>query len=188
MALECEIKKILVVGDSGCGKTCMLISYSEGKFQKEYVPTVFERSTLSYKDEVEGREIKLDIWDTAGQDDFDRIRTLSYLDTDLILVCFSLDSIESLKSIKDKWREEIEHFCKNVPRILVGLKADLRIKNDPNLITVSKALEAAKSISASSYIECSAATGDNIAEVFHRAVDVLLNRKRKKKTKECKVL
>lgn len=173
-------KKIVVVGDGGCGKTCLLIRYISGEFETAYVPTVFDQKRVEYKDATTGRVVNLSIWDTAGQEDFDRVRVLSYVDVDLILMCFSLSSSASLMSISERWKEEVEHFCKGAPRILVGMKADLRKKSDANLITQEKAIEVAKYISAKSYVECSSYTGENVDEVFHQVVDILMNRKRKK--------
>ena len=72
------------------------------------------------------------MWDTAGQEDYDRLRPLSYPDTDVILMCFSVDSPDSLENIPEKWTPEVKHFCPNVPIILVGNKKDLR--NDPATI------------------------------------------------------
>ncbi|XP_042262028.1 rho-related GTP-binding protein RhoA-C-like [Thunnus maccoyii] len=71
-------------------------------------------------------QVELALWDTAGQEDYDRLRPLSYPDTDVILMCFSIDSPDSLENIPEKWTPEVKHFCPNVPIILVGNKKDLR--------------------------------------------------------------
>ena len=68
------------------------------------------------------RQVELALWDTAGQEDYDRLRPLSYPDTDVILMCFSIDSPDSLENIPEKWTPEVKHFCPNVPIILVGNK------------------------------------------------------------------
>jgi small GTP-binding protein len=72
--------------------------------------------------------VELALWDTAGQEDYDRLRPLSYPDTDVVLVCFSLDSPDSLENISEKWTPEVKHFCPSVPMLLVGLKKDLRAR------------------------------------------------------------
>lgn len=102
------------------------------------------------------QQVELALWDTAGQEDYDRLRPLSYPDTNVILMCFSVDSPDSLENIPEKWTPEViirrastrtgtkslfhdfqvKHFCPNVPIILVGNKKDLR--NDPNTIKVSE--------------------------------------------------
>lgn len=176
-------KKIIVVGDGGCGKTCLLIKYTENRFEKEHNVTIFENKTVPYHDTHSKKIYKLDLWDTAGQDDFDRLRKLCYLDSHLILICFSLDKPESFKNIEGRWKEEVDHFCKDTPRILVGLKADLRKEKGEIVISQERAIQLAKSVSAKCYIECSAATGENVEAVFHTAMDILLNRPKKRKEK-----
>uniref|UniRef100_A0A914S5B8 Uncharacterized protein n=1 Tax=Parascaris equorum TaxID=6256 RepID=A0A914S5B8_PAREQ len=118
-------KKLVIVGDGACGKTCLLIVFSKDQFPDVYVPTVFE----NYVADI---EVELALWDTAGQEDYDRLRPLSYPDTDVILMCFSIDSPDSLENIPEKWTPEVRHFCPNVPIILVGNKKDLR--NDPQTV------------------------------------------------------
>ena len=115
-----ESIKLTVVGDGGVGKTCLLISYAEDVFAQEYVPTVFDNYSVTVY--IDNRVAQLSLWDTAGQEDYDRLRPLSYPDTDVILMCFSIDSPDSLENIPEKWTPEVKHFCPNVPIILVGNK------------------------------------------------------------------
>ena len=123
-------RKLVIVGDGACGKTCLLIVFSRGTFPEVYVPTVFENYVANV--EVDGRKVELALWDTAGQEDYDRLRPLSYPDSNVILICFAIDSPDSLDNVLEKWISEVLHFCQRVPIILVGCKADLR--NNPNTI------------------------------------------------------
>ncbi|KAG9332404.1 hypothetical protein JZ751_014502, partial [Albula glossodonta] len=91
-------KKLVIVGDGACGKTCLLIVFSKDQFPEVYVPTVFENYVADI--EVDGKQVELALWDTAGQEDYDRLRPLSYPDTDVILMCFSIDSPDSLGASK----------------------------------------------------------------------------------------
>ena len=136
------------------------------------------------------------MWDTAGQEDYDRLRPLSYPDTDVILMCFSIDSPDSLENIPEKWTPEVRHFCPNVPIILVGNKKDLRndgatiaelkrMKQEPVKIDEGRAM--AEKISAFNYLECSAKTKEGVREVFETATRAALQVKKKKKSK-CVVL
>ncbi|ELR05780.1 hypothetical protein GMDG_01858 [Pseudogymnoascus destructans 20631-21] len=121
-------KKIVVVGDGGCGKTCLLISYSQGYFPEKYVPTVFENYITYPIHKKSGKAVELALWDTAGQEEYDRLRPLSYPETDLLFVCFAIDCPNSLENVMDKWYPEVLHFCPYTPLVLVGLKSDLRTK------------------------------------------------------------
>ncbi|XP_055371651.1 ras-like GTP-binding protein Rho1 isoform X1 [Condylostylus longicornis] len=182
-------KKLVIVGDGACGKTCLLIVFSKDQFPEVYVPTVFENYVADI--EVDGKQVELALWDTAGQEDYDRLRPLSYPDTDVILMCFSVDSPDSLENIPEKWTPEVKHFCPNVPIILVGNKRDLR--NDPNTIRELAKMKQepvkpqegramAEKINAFAYLECSAKSKEGVREVFETATRAALQVKKKKKT------
>ncbi|GAM38973.1 Rho GTPase [Talaromyces pinophilus] len=117
-------RKLVIVGDGACGKTCLLIVFSKGTFPEVYVPTVFENYVADV--EVDGKHVELALWDTAGQEDYDRLRPLSYPDSHVILICFAVDSPDSLDNVQEKWISEVLHFCQGLPIILVGCKVDLR--------------------------------------------------------------
>ena len=87
------------------------------------------------------------MWDTAGQEDYDRIRPLSYSNTDVFLVSFALDNKESFENVRRKWVPEIKSQCKRAKLILVGLKSDLRLGNT-NCVTECLAKSTAKEINA----------------------------------------
>ena len=76
--------------------------------------------------QIDGVPVELALWDTAGQEDYDRLRPLSYPDTDVILLCFAVDNPDSFENVREKWIPEVNHFCHNVPVVLVGTKKDLR--------------------------------------------------------------
>uniref|UniRef100_A0A914KPX8 Uncharacterized protein n=2 Tax=Meloidogyne incognita group TaxID=654580 RepID=A0A914KPX8_MELIC len=187
-------RKLVIVGDGACGKTCLLIVFSKDDFPEVYVPTVFENYVADI--EVDQRQVELALWDTAGQEDYDRLRPLSYPDTNVILMCFSIDSPDSLENIIEKWTPEVRHFCPNVPIILVGNKKDLR--NDPQTLKElakskqepvnSEAAQAvAQQIGAYAYLECSAKYKEGVQEVFETATRAALQQKSKKR-KGCSAL
>lgn len=177
-------KKLVVVGDGACGKTCLLIVFSKDEFHEGYVPTVFETYVADI--EVDNKQVQLALWDTAGQEDYDRLRPLSYPDTDVILMCFSVDSPDSLENIPEKWVPEVKHFCPNVPIILVGNKKDLRNDESVKLELSRLKLEPVKPeegramaarIGAYDYLECSAKIKEGIWEVFEAATRASLQKR-----------
>jgi len=184
----------VIVGDGACGKTCLLIVFSKDQFPEVYVPTVFENYVADI--EVDGKQVELALWDTAGQEDYDRLRPLSYPDTDVILMCFSIDSPDSLENIPEKWTPEVKHFCPLVPIILVGNKKDLRgdsntikelskMKQEPVKPEEGRAM--AEKINAFAYLECSAKSKEGVREVFETATRAALQ-VRQKRRKKCVVL
>nr|O76321.1 RecName: Full=Rho-related protein racG; Flags: Precursor [Entamoeba histolytica HM-1:IMSS]AAC24704.1 small GTPase RacG [Entamoeba histolytica] len=181
--------KLVIVGDGAVGKTCMLISYTTNAFPNEYIPTVFENYNSSLV--VDDVKINLGLWDTAGQEDYDRLRPLSYPSTDVFLVCFSVIAPASYENVEGKWKPEIDQHCPNVPIILVGTKIDIR--DDPeqvkrlaekNIVPIQppQGDELAKKIGAVKYIECSALTQANLKLVFEEAVRAVLAKAAKEPT------
>lgn len=176
--------KCVVVGDGAVGKTCLLISYTTNAFPSEYIPTVFDNYSANVM--VDGRTINLGLWDTAGQEDYDRLRPLSYPQTDVFLICFSVVSPPSFENARAKWSPEVSHHCPNAPKLLVGTKTDLRNDADTiarlkdkrlNPISPDQGKKLAADIGARGYIECSAYTQDGLKDVFDEAIRTALNPK-----------
>eukprot|EP00326_Haptolina_ericina_P014198 CAMPEP_0181206776 /NCGR_PEP_ID=MMETSP1096-20121128/21220_1 /TAXON_ID=156174 ORGANISM="Chrysochromulina ericina, Strain CCMP281" /NCGR_SAMPLE_ID=MMETSP1096 /ASSEMBLY_ACC=CAM_ASM_000453 /LENGTH=196 /DNA_ID=CAMNT_0023297707 /DNA_START=62 /DNA_END=652 /DNA_ORIENTATION=- len=189
--------KCVIVGDGAVGKTCLLISYTTNAFPEDYIPTVFDNYSANVM--VDGKPINLGLWDTAGQEDYDRLRPLSYPQTDVFLVAFSLISRSSFENVKAKWWPELKHHSPGAPMILVGTKLDLR--SDPNTVQKLKeknqtpisgeeGLEMANNIGAVKYLECSALTQKGLKTVFDEAIRVVLcpPTTKTKKSKKCDIL
>ncbi|KAH8816247.1 P-loop containing nucleoside triphosphate hydrolase protein [Xylogone sp. PMI_703] len=175
-------KKIVVVGDGGCGKTCLLISYSQGYFPEKYVPTVFENYITYPIHEPTGKTVELALWDTAGQEEYDRLRPLSYPETDLLFVCFAIDCPNSLENVMDKWYPEVLHFCPYTPLVLVGLKSDLRTKRTCidllktqglTPVTREQGMAVAQKMGAR-YMECSSKEMTGVDDIFTEAIDIVV--------------
>ncbi|KAJ2413371.1 GTPase Cdc42 [Coemansia sp. RSA 2530] len=165
--------KCVVVGDGAVGKTCLLISYTTNKFPSEYVPTVFDNYAVTVM--IGDEPYTLGLFDTAGQEDYDRLRPLSYPQTDVFLVCFSVTSQASFENVKEKWFPEVSHHCPGVPCIIVGTQVDLRedavtlqklAKNKQKAIMEEQGLMLARELKAAKYVECSALTQKGLKNVF----------------------
>ncbi|XP_014669504.1 PREDICTED: ras-related C3 botulinum toxin substrate 1-like isoform X2 [Priapulus caudatus] len=188
--------KCVVVGDGTVGKTCMLISYTTDSFPAEYVPTVFDNYSAAMM--CDGIPVSLGLWDTAGQEDYDRLRPLSYPQTDVFLICFSIVSPSSFENVTTKWYPEIKHHCPEAPIILVGTKLDLRDDKETlaqlseagiNPVKREQGVKMSSKIRAVKYMECSALTQRGLKQVFDEAVRAVLRPETQKpKTKKCKVL
>jgi len=187
--------KCVVVGDGAVGKTCLLISYTTNKFPSEYVPTVFDNYAVTVM--IGGEPYTLGLFDTAGQEDYDRLRPLSYPQTDVFLVCFSVVNPSSYENVKEKWVPEILHHCQKTPFLLVGTQVDLRedtntldklAKNKLKPITPEQGEKLSKELKAVKYVECSALTQKGLKNVFDEAIVAALTPPEVKGKKRCRVL
>jgi len=181
---DCKRIKLVVVGDGAVGKTCLLIAFATGEFPTEYVPTVFENYSAKMK--INDTAVFLHLWDTAGQEDYDRLRPLSYPDSDVVLLCFSTTSKNAYDSVQEKWYPEIKHYLPNVPVILVGTKVDLRDAKleDRNAekteyVSKSEGIQLQNEIGALRYMEVSAKTaceegGGGLQDIFLECVKIVL--------------
>ncbi|KAK2153768.1 hypothetical protein LSH36_287g05018 [Paralvinella palmiformis] len=186
-----ERRKLVVVGDGECGKTSLLMVFSRDHFPELYIPTIFE--THISEIQVDGRLIELVLYDTAGQEDYERLRPLSYPNTDVVLICFSVDNPDSFVNVAQTWLPEVRHFCTGTPILLVATKSDLRGDNIVHRqlaerklkpVTTEQGMAMASKIGAHAYLECSAKTRHGVQEVFQRAAKAALLHKRRKHHRE----
>jgi len=188
-------KKLVVVGDGGCGKTSLLLTFAKNEFPVDYIPTVFENYVALM--EVDDRRVELALWDTAGQEDYDRLRPLSYTRAEVVLICFSLDSPSSLMNVTEKWAPEVRLYIPTIPIILVGNKKDLRHKQQEQdgtrrerNVTKDDGRVVAEKIGAAAYMECSALRREGITEVFQMAAREALKyseQRKKRKVLNCRI-
>eukprot|EP01108_Squamamoeba_japonica_P002305 TRINITY_DN2082_c0_g1_i4.p1 TRINITY_DN2082_c0_g1~~TRINITY_DN2082_c0_g1_i4.p1 ORF type:complete len:193 (-),score=52.61 TRINITY_DN2082_c0_g1_i4:173-751(-) len=181
--------KLVVIGDGAVGKTCLLIAYANNRFPEDYIPTVFDNYVVNLT--AGDQTIELGLWDTAGQEEYDRLRPLSYANANVFLVCFSVVNPVSFENVSAKWFPEVMHFCPEVPQLLVGTKMDLRRDDntlkklrDSNQVPIApeQGLDLARRIKAIKYMECSAKSGENLKSVFDESVKAVLFQKQKKKS------
>jgi len=175
-------RKLVLLGDGACGKTSLLNVFTRGYFPTVYEPTVFENYVHDIF--IDNTHVELSLWDTAGQEEFDRLRSLSYDNTHAIMLCFSVDSPDSLENIETKWKSEIEENCPGVKIVLVALKCDLRERSQDDeeetpepkraMIEYKQGLQVAQRIKALRYLECSAMKNRGVNEAFTEAARVAL--------------
>ena len=119
------------------------------------MPTVLD----CYRTEVliEGHALKIQLWDSAGQDDYSRLRPLGYMGADVFLLCYSVSDRESSKSVESKWLYELRNNAASVPCVLVATKLDLKNELNPSKIVSTQEGEAIlKKHQLFSFVECSA--------------------------------
>ncbi|RMZ77338.1 hypothetical protein DV737_g4385, partial [Chaetothyriales sp. CBS 132003] len=178
-------RKLVLLGDGACGKTSMLNVFTRGFFpvrplpRTVYEPTVFENYVHDIF--VDNIHMELSLWDTAGQEEFDRLRSLSYDDTQAIMLCFSVDNRGSLENVSTKWVQEIHEHC---PGVKVAQHPAYR------MIHYNEGLEVARKIGALRYLECSAMRNRGVNEAFTEAARVALQVKpaRAKEDSKCAVM
>ncbi|NXI60623.1 RHOC protein, partial [Chloroceryle aenea] len=174
-------KKLVIVGDGACGKTCLLIVFSKDQFPEVYVPTVFENYIADI--EVDGKQVELALWDTAGQEDYDRLRPLSYPDTDVILMCFSIDSPDSLGPGTKGWMSQGWALCFHCCFLVIFPNPLFNAFQEP--VKPEEGRDMANRINAFGYLECSAKTKEGVREVFEMATRAGLQVRKNKKRRGC---
>ncbi|XP_021957028.1 ras-related protein ced-10 [Folsomia candida] len=171
--------KITVVGDGTVGKTCLLISYTQNSFPQEYIPTVFDNHAKTLT--VDGKLVGLTVWDTAGQEEYEKLRPLSYPKTDCFIICYAIDNPASFANVEIKWVPELRQHCPRASILLVGTKSDLRTEqDDTKLISESDGKKLKKKIKAAQFLSCSAKTQENLDAVFIEAVRAIMKQKNNK--------
>jgi len=153
--------KMLLVGDSGVGKSCLLLRFSDGTFTHSFMPTIgidFKVRTIA----IDGKDIKLQLWDTAGQERFRTITAAYYRGGHGVVLVYDVTDQNSFNHVKT-WMKSIEtHASQGVNKILVGNKADM---NDKRVVSTEQGKELAERYGIEFY-ETSAKTGLNVEEMF----------------------
>ena len=146
---------------------------------------------------IDGKPYTLVLFDTKANEVFDMLRPLSYTETDVFLVCFSVVSPSSFENVKEKWVPEITHHCPRTPFLLVGTKIDLRddaatveklAENNQEPLSLDMGDSLAREVRAVKYVECSALTQQGLNNVFDEAVLAALDHPEPVKTRKCCLL
>ena len=170
--------KCVCVGDGAIGKTSLLCTFATNRFPEQYEPTVFDNysSTIQHQ----GQNMVLNLWDCAGQEDYKHVRTLSYPNTDVFLVCYSIISPSSYNNVLNTWIPEIRQYVPDAMIVIVALKHDcyddpsvLKQLQDKHLqpVTPEQLTLLVKQTNAYAGLPCSAMKGYNLKDVFIKVVD-----------------
>ncbi|XP_059165192.1 ras-related protein ced-10-like isoform X2 [Physella acuta] len=174
-------KKCLVVGDSGVGKSPLLHTYFTGMFPTETAPFQFQKTPYEVK--FLEKHICLDLWDSSGCDDYDRLRFLEYEGVDVVIICFAINNRDSADNVRSKWFPEVRSHARHAHVILVGTKLDLRLQADVislgQFVSKKEGKSLAKTIRALKYFECSALHNLGLREVIEYLAKASLRRRKK---------
>lgn len=179
-------RKLVIVGDGACGKTSLLYVFTLGEFPTQYHPTVFENYVTDCR--IDGKAVQLALWDTAGQEEYERLRPLSYHNSHVILIGFALDVPDSLENARTKWVEEVRKYCSGSPFVLIGLKKDLRVGKGRKYVQPEQGEAVAKEIGAKRYMESSSLTGEGVDDIFEAATRLSLLLTEKPQLSCCQIL
>ena len=167
--------KCVVVGYAGTGKTCAIISHTTD-FELNWGPHLYIPTLMhDFKKwgELNGTPYCMEVWDTQGQEDYNRLRPLAYPGTHVFLIfCDVSDSKERLEGIHSFWLPEVTHSCPKVPIILVGSKIDLRGHEGIETISVQEGNAMAAKRGAAKYMEISSLENQGLSELFDEAVKI----------------
>ncbi|KAJ2559948.1 ras GTPase [Coemansia sp. RSA 1933] len=153
--------KLLLIGDSGVGKSCLLLRFADDTYTESYISTIgvdFKIRTI----ELDGKTVKLQIWDTAGQERFRTITSSYYRGAHGIIVVYDVTDGETFSNVK-QWLQEIDRYAsEGVNKLLVGNKSDLE---DKRKVDVTEAKDFADSLNIS-FLETSAKDSTNVEKAF----------------------
>jgi len=158
--------KLLLIGDSGVGKSCLLLRFADDTYTDSYISTIgvdFKIRTI----ELEGKHVKLQIWDTAGQERFRTITSSYYRGAHGIIIVYDITDRESFTNVK-AWLAEVEKYAHSeVNKLLVGNKSDMRgMASQESTVSVEESKEFAETMQMD-WLETSAKESTNVEDAFH---------------------
>ncbi|XP_017261551.1 ras-related protein Rab-8B [Kryptolebias marmoratus] len=169
--------KLLLIGDSGVGKTCLLFRFSEDSFNTTFISTIgidFKIRTI----ELDGKRVKLQIWDTAGQERFRTITTAYYRGAMGIMLVYDICNEKSFDNIKNWIRNIEEHASSDVEKMILGNKCDM---TDRRQVSKDRGEKLAIDYGVK-FLETSAKSGLNVEEAFYTIARDILHSLRSKTT------
>lgn len=179
--------KCVLVGDTGVGKSSLAARLTSRTFKTDYEPTLFDNFAATVS--VEDKPFHLSLFDTAGKEDFNKLRVLSYIKSDVFIVCFSVNNPESLHHVSEVWVPELKQYVPDTPFIVVGTNIDVRFQQPDVQVMKSSVISAkigneiANRVGAVSYVECSSLTGEGMDDLAREIVAAAHHKKGSKCSK-----
>lgn len=170
--------KCVFLGDSKVGKTWLITTFITGENPSDQMSTIFD--SFSCNIEIKKKNVDLSLWDTSGDLKYDRIRQLSYPNTDIFFICYAVNSMRSFNNVRN-WYHEIQEIAESnqIPVILVGTKDD--VKNDysePDIVSTEMGRKLSDDCNFHDFIETSSLERKNLYLLFERAVDYKIKKNR----------
>ena len=184
--------KCCLVGNSSVGKTCMIASYTANSFPHQYSPTVLD--TYNALVNVGNEVITLTLYDTSGKEhqEHAQLRQAIMNTCDVIMVCYSVTSMQSLIDIKTHWYPEIKEYAPTIPLILVGTQSDQLNHHEGKIfVPESKAKQLTSEFGFGKLFMCSALTQEGLKQVFDEAIKTCILRysqTKKRHKKNCEIM
>ncbi|CDR41326.1 CYFA0S07e00738g1_1 [Cyberlindnera fabianii] len=166
-----SILKLLLVGDSGVGKSCLLLRFVEDKFKPSFTATIgidFKIRTI----EIDGKRIKLQVWDTAGQERFRTITTAYYRGASGIILVYDVTDERTFENVRNWFQTVHQHANDDTQLILVGNKSD---ETDLRVVQYDQGSALASELGIP-FLEASAKTSDNVDELFFQLAKIILEK------------
>ena len=164
------LEKIVLVGDSGVGKSSIMLRYCDNQFSESFITTIGVDFKIKTLNNVFGKIVKLQIWDTAGQDRFRTITSSYYRGANCVMIFFDLTNLESFKNLQS-WIDEISRYTTKTTMFLVGTKSDLIdriVVTDEMIQTFAKQRNLV-------YVKTSSKTNEGVSDVFNKVAQSFVN-------------
>lgn len=168
--------KCVFLGDRKVGKTWLITTFITRENPSGHLPTIFD--SFSAKFEIKKKQVELNLWDTASDLEYDRVRQLSYPNTDVFFICYAINSIRSFDNVKN-WYNEIKNISEanKIPIILVATKDDTRNdQSQQDIITTEMGISLQKEFNFSDFVETSSLERKNLYTLFEKAVELKIRR------------
>lgn len=172
--------KCVLVGDCAVGKTALLVRFTSEMYPDRYVPTVYENAGVEVY--MDGVQISLGLWDTSGNDIFKNVRSMSYQQADVVLICYSVANPTSLANVRQKWIGDVRQNLPRVPVLVVATQTDQREMGSHRASCTSSTdgRRLAQEVRAKGYLECSSLSNRGVQQVFEFAVRTAVNQAKKR--------